>query len=166
MEVSKKVFVCGPMFLKFRTHTARATVLVCVKFQADTWRNKKLFPALQFPAAQTAESTRRRQPQPSVYPESCGMPFLVHRWADSLDFFFQKTQLAQTQLSVAKLFKSRQPFVSYSHSRPSTTLKRPVPHMQDLYMRERLRSGSKFGFGRSCLPMAPPPRRSPPRVPA
>ena len=56
-------------------------------------------------------------------------------------FFFQKTQLAQTQLSVAKLFKSRQPFVSYSHSRPSTTLKRPVPQMQDLYMRERLRSG-------------------------
>ena len=62
----------------------------------------------------------------------------------SLQFFLRHTQLVHRHLSVQKLRKSVEPKKSSGHITPQSTPKRPVPHMQDLYMRERLRSGQNL----------------------
>ena len=61
----------------------------------------------------------------------------------SLQFFLGQTQLVHRHLSVQKIRKSVEPKKRSGHITPQSTPKRPVPHMQDLYMRERVSLGGQ-----------------------
>ena len=147
--------VAGPILkFVFLPDRARRDATFCKRKLSDGYRQKKVIREIvtlgpkiskslaRFRASRGSESTcleSNRNPRPSAR-YAVSQPSLGR----SRICFLLHTQLVHTHLWGKKFRKSNEANKSSGQITPQSTLKRPVPQMQYLYMRERLRSGQNL----------------------